>query len=76
MAKTGIVLGAALALAACGETSAPVANVANDSSAEQANAISSDPFGATGAPGADLTDNGATDGSSGFAANETGNLTE
>jgi hypothetical protein len=76
MAKTSIlVLAAALALAACGETAKP-GNVANDSSAEQANDISSEPFGASGAPGADLTDNGVTDGSNGFAANETGNTTE
>ncbi|MDT8761051.1 hypothetical protein MZO42_20315 [Sphingomonas psychrotolerans] len=69
-------LTAAFALAACGETSAPSANVATDSSAEQANHISSEPFGASGAPGADLTDNGVTDGANGFATNETGNLTE
>jgi hypothetical protein len=69
-------LALALTLGGCGETSAPKANVANDSSAEQANDISSEPFGATGAPGADLTDNGVTDGSNGFAANETGNLTD
>jgi hypothetical protein len=30
-----------------------------------ANNVSEDPFGATGAPGADMTDNGATDGASG-----------
>lgn len=69
-------LTAVLALAGCGETSAPTANVANESSAEQANHISSDPFGASGAPGADLTDNGATDGSNGFAVDEAGNRTE
>jgi hypothetical protein len=35
--------------------------VANDA------AVSDDPFGATGAPGADMTDNGATDGANGMA---------
>ncbi len=78
MAKIGTVLGlgASLALAACGGETAAPSNVANESSAEQANDISSEPFGASGAPGADLTDNGATDGSNGFAADETGNSTE
>ena len=36
---------------------------ANDSAAAN-NIISEDPFGATGAPGADMTDNGVTDGGS------------
>jgi len=33
------------------------------------NQVSQDPFGATGAPGSDLTDNGVTDGASGLADN-------
>ena len=72
--KTKIVLGlgAALALAACGGNEPPAANMTNELSADQANAAS-EPYGATGAPGADLTDNGATDGSNGFMANATGN---
>ena len=68
-------LGAALALAACGSKEPPAANVANELSADQANAAS-EPYGATGAPGADLTDNGTTDGANGFMANETGNSNE
>ena len=35
----------------------------------EANTIAEDPYGATGAPGADMTDNGATDGASGLADN-------
>ena len=73
--KIVLALGAALALAACGEKEPPATNVANELSADQANAAS-EPFGATGAPGADLTDNGATDGSNGFMANEAGNSAE
>jgi hypothetical protein len=73
--STLLALGAALALAACGKSEPPAANVANELSADQANAAS-EPFGATGAPGADLTDNGTTDGSNGFMANQTGNSSE
>src|SRR5688572_28338855 len=39
----------------------------SDNSAADANSISEDPYGATGAPGADLTDNGVTDGANGLA---------
>jgi glucose/mannose transport system substrate-binding protein len=53
-------LGAAF-LAACG------GNDGSDNSAGDANSISEDPYGATGAPGADLTDNGVTDGANGLA---------
>ena len=58
-----------LLLAACSEQQA-----ANDAAAVNAMAppdqnVSEDPFGGTGAPGADLTDNGATDASNGFADN-------
>ena len=35
----------------------------------EANTIAEDPYGATGAPGADMTDNGVTDGASGLADN-------
>ncbi|QAY75350.1 hypothetical protein [Sphingosinicella sp. BN140058] len=56
-----IFLAAGLALAACGD------NGGSENSAADANAISEDPFGATGAPGADLTDNGVTDGANGLA---------
>jgi hypothetical protein len=50
-----------LALAACGD----------GQSDPNANTISEDPYGATGAPGADMTDNGVTDGASGnIAANQ------
>ena len=56
-----ISLAAAFVLAACG------GNGGSDSSAADANSISEDPFGATGAPGADLTDNGVTDGANGLA---------
>ena len=52
-------LAACLGLAACGGQSE--STVANDA------AVSDDPFGATGAPGADMTDNGATDGANGMA---------
>ena len=54
-------LAAALALTACSE------NGGSENSASDANSISEDPFGATGAPGADMTDNGVTDGASGLA---------
>lgn len=58
-----------LLLPACSEQQA-----SNDAAAVNAMAppdqnVSEDPFGATGAPGADLTDNGATDASNGFADN-------
>jgi hypothetical protein len=49
---------AALALAACGGSGGNKAG---------ANQVSQDPYGATGAPGADMTDNGVTDGSNGLA---------
>ena len=41
---------------------------AGNDSATANNAISEDPFGATGAPGADMTDNGVTDGGSDLPA--------
>lgn len=41
-----------------------------------ANAVAEDPFGATGAPGSDMTDNGATDGASGMADNAQGNAAQ
>jgi len=50
----------ALGLAACGG-----ADQAEDGAAEANGA--GDPFGATGAPGADMTDNGAGDGANGLA---------
>jgi hypothetical protein len=50
-----------LLLSACGGESGVQANQANQADANQ---ISEDPFGATGAPGADMTDNGVTDGGS------------
>jgi hypothetical protein len=56
-----IALGGSLALGACGGGGTSESTVANDS------AVSDDPFGATGAPGADMTDNGATDGAAGMA---------
>ncbi len=63
-----------LALAACG------GGGGEEAAGTQANNVSEDPFGATGAPGADMTDNGATDGASGLAdgnaaggGNEAGN---
>ena len=52
---------AILALGACGDGGGS-GNAASD-----ANNVSEDPFGATGAPGADMTDNGVTDGASGLA---------
>jgi hypothetical protein len=52
---------ASLGLAACGGSGQSESTIANDS------AVSDDPFGATGAPGADMTDNGATDGANGMA---------
>ena len=39
----------------------------SDNSAADANSVSEDPYGATGAPGADLTDNGVNDGANGLA---------
>ncbi|HEY0044634.1 MAG TPA: hypothetical protein VGB62_08805 [Allosphingosinicella sp.] len=60
-----------LLAAACSGSGEP-ANETNS-----ANHISEDPFGATGAPGADMTDNGATDGASGMAdGNGSENLAE
>ncbi|MBB5712253.1 hypothetical protein [Sphingomonas xinjiangensis] len=70
------VLAATLALAACGETATPNASVDNTTSGEQANDIAADPFGATGAPGADLTDNGVNDGAAGLDADRAQNATE
>jgi hypothetical protein len=55
-------LAAALVLTGCGGDGA-----GSDNSAADANHVSEDPYGATGAPGADLTDNGATDGANGLA---------
>ena len=52
---------ASLGLAACGGDGKSESTVANDA------AVSDDPYGATGAPGADMTDNGATDGANGMA---------
>ena len=60
-------LAAALALTACGDGGG------SDNSASDANSISEDPYGATGAPGADLTDNGVNDGASGLADGNQGN---
>jgi hypothetical protein len=51
-------LAAAFALAACG---------GGTDNQMEANHVSEDPFGASGAPGSDMTDNGATDGASGLA---------
>ena len=50
-----------LALAACGGEPQP------------ANIVSEDPFGATGAPGSDMTDKGVNDGASGPADDLAGN---
>ena len=64
-AKTIIVAAAgSLALAACGGGSG---NATDNAVGTQANDVAEDPFGATGAPGSDMTDNGATDGSAGLA---------
>jgi hypothetical protein len=54
-------LGAALALAGCGSGDTPT------SATDNSTTVAEDPYGATGAPGADLTDNGANDGASGMA---------
>lgn len=58
---TRAALAAGLLLAGCGG--------GGDDRTTTANEVSEDPFGATGAPGADMTDNGATDGASGPADN-------
>jgi hypothetical protein len=58
---TALGLAATIGLAACGSGGQSESTIANDA------AVSDDPFGATGAPGADMTDNGATDGSNGMA---------
>lgn len=52
----------ALALSACGDGE-------SGGTTAGSNEIAEDPFGATGAPGSDLTDNGASDGASGLADN-------
>ncbi|TFI59693.1 hypothetical protein E2493_03520 [Sphingomonas parva] len=62
-------LAAALLLVGCGDSGG------SDNSAADANSISEDPYGATGAPGADLTDNGVTDGANGMADTDTGAAT-
>jgi hypothetical protein len=54
-------MAAALALGACG------GGAAEDANGTDANTVAEDPYGATGAPGADMTDNGANDGASGVA---------
>jgi hypothetical protein len=56
-----LALATILALGGCGDRGG------SDNSASDANTISEDPYGATGAPGADMTDNGVTDGASGVA---------
>lgn len=53
-------LALALLVAACG---------GSDDRRTEANSVAEDPFGATGAPGADMTDNGVNDGASGPADN-------
>ena len=58
--RTALALIALTALAACGGSGDP-------HNSAGANHVSEDPYGATGAPGADLTDNGANDGSNGLA---------
>ena len=58
---TALALAASFALAACG------GGGDENLAADTANNIAEDPYGATGAPGADLTDNGVTDGASGLA---------
>ncbi len=75
--KTSVILGlAALTLAACSQDqTANDAAVVNALGAPEQN-VSEEPFGASGAPGADLTDNGATDASNGFADNATGDASE
>ena len=67
---TAMALVASFTLAACGGEAGGDENLAADT----ANHIAEDPFGATGAPGADLTDNGVTDGASGLA--DTNNSTD
>lgn len=61
---TAMALVASFTLAACGGGEA---GGDDNLAADTANHISEDSFGATGAPGADLTDNGVTDGASGLA---------
>ncbi len=62
----------ALALAACLGLGACGGGGNENLAADNANHISEDPFGATGAPGADMTDNGATDAASGMADSNAG----
>ena len=59
---TAMALAASFTLASCGGGGGDE-NLAADTT----NHISEDAFGATGAPGADLTDNGVNDGASGLA---------
>jgi hypothetical protein len=59
--RSMLALALAGSLTACGGGGQSESTVANDA------AVSDDPYGATGAPGADMTDNGATDGANGMA---------
>ena len=52
---------ASLGLAACGGEGPSNSTITNDS------AIADNPYSATGAPGADMTDKGVTDGANGIA---------
>lgn len=61
---TALALVASFTLAACGGGEA---GGDENLAADTTNHISEDAFGATGAPGADLTDNGVNDGASGLA---------
>jgi hypothetical protein len=58
--RTALALFAFAGLGACGSPDESGNNAAG-------NHVSEDPYGATGAPGADLTDKGANDGSNGLA---------
>ena len=55
-------IAAAFLLVGCGG-----GNGGSDNSAADANHISEDPYGATGAPGADMTDSGVNDAANGLA---------
>ena len=63
---TAMALAASFTLAACG------GGGDENLAADTANHIAEEPFGATGAPGADLTDNGVNDGASGLADSNNG----